>query len=564
MAARIRDLLAQTSWWQRILLLLAIAAPVFLAGMFSLHQRAEVIASTQERAQRSVVALEQHAASVLDAHSLILRQLLRITLSRFSEGVPQVGTVGVTDGKGNMITNSLGAKADRLSVDHRDYFVAHEKDPLVGMFVSEAFTGQASLQRLFALSIRRTLPNGEFGGVVFTTVPLKHFTTFWKGFTPQGGHLIPMVRPDGVVIARYPRADSPPRLDPHGPFISHLTSSRIGLYTAVSLVDGIERINAYSQIKDYPLYISFSVETQAVLKTWRNEVLGVSAIAALMASLLVALWVVAVRQSQAQRLSADRWEALARALQEQTWRRQEAEESMRDGAKRLTFGEQLIGIVSHDLRNPLHTISVCAEVISLRDALGPQDAQSLQRIRNASQRAVRLIRDLLDFTQARLVGSIPVHALPMDFHELLQSVLAEVDAGHPDRVECLLHADKPQGEWDPDRLAQVVENLVLNALKYGAQDGIVRVRTSSDETWFMLEVNNDGALIPADKMAVIFEPLQRDTDASQPNLDRSIGMGLFIVKHIVDAHGGSISVDSVVGRGTTFTVRLPKKSSNNG
>ncbi len=470
-----------------------------------------------------------------------------------------MASIGVTDTNGNLLANSFETRSDRASVADRDFFAAHKRGAPVGLFVSEAFTGRASGDRMFALSVRRTLPSGEFGGVIFTTVPLEHFMAFWRGFTPSGGHLIPMVRPDGALIVRYPRTDSPQHLDPKGPFITHLSRSRKGVYTAVSQVDGIERINAYSQVKEYPLFISFSVETGTVLQAWRNQVIGVSLLAVLVAGLLVALWVTAVRQSRAQRQAAQRWESAARALQDEITLRQGAEESVRAGVKRVSFSEQLIGIVSHDLRNPLNTISLTAAVMASRDSLGPQDAQFLQRIQNACQRAARLIADLLDFTQARLGGRIPVHARPMNFHELLATVLTELEAGHPDRIECSAEAADPQGEWDPDRLAQVVENLVVNALKYGTPGGMVRVKTWSDENALTFAVHNDGAPIAPANAAVIFEPLQRAGHPRQANPDRSIGMGLFIVKHIVEAHGGNTSVESTAEHGTTFTVRLPRR-----
>ena len=367
-----------------------------------------------------------------------------------------------------------------------------------------------------------------------------------------------MVRPDGALIVRYPRTDSPQHLDPRGPFVSHLTRSPRGLYTAVSQVDGVERINAYSQVKNYPLFISFSVETGMVLQRWRTQVLVVTLMAAIVASLLAALWLAAVRNSFVQRQSAVRWEAAARALQNEIALRREAEESARLGARRASFGDQLIGIVSHDLRNPLNTIALTAAVMARRGALAAQDAQLVQRIQNAAQKAGDLIRDLLDFTQARLGRRIPVQLRRTNLHEVLQSVVAELDAAHPDRVACQLEAEEPWGELDPARLAQVVENLVLNALKYGVPGGTVRIATASDAASLMLQVHNDGRPIPPEKIPVLFEPLQRGADESQSNPDRSIGMGLYIVKHLVDAHGGTLSVESTAAQGTTFSVRLPR------
>lgn len=567
-------MLRQTSWRQRVLLALALIVPFAFAALFAVHQRAQVIATAHDDGRRSVLALEHHAANVIDAHSLILRQLnilvhgrsweqirgdtlLRTMLSEFSRDLTQVSTIGITDADGSVITNTADIGADARSIADRDYFKAHQHGP-AGIFVSEAFTGRPSGQRQFAISIRRTSPSGEFAGVIFTAVPLDHFVNFWQGFTPSGGHLIPMVRPDGALIVRYPHTDSPQHLDPQGPFISNLTRSPRGVYTAVSLVDGIERINAYSQVKKYPLFISFSVETRTVLQSWRQQVIAAALIAAVMAGLLAALWLVAARQSHAQRASAARWQAAAQSLQDEIARRLQAEESVRRGAERVSFGEQLIGIVSHDLRNPLNTISLTAAVMARRETLGAQDAMFVQRIQNASQRAARLIGDLLDFTQARLGGRIPVKARPTNLHHLLQGVLAELEAAHPDRIVVALEANDPHGEWDPDRLSQVVENLVVNALKYGAAGGSVRVSTQSDDSSVILDVHNDGAPIPPEKAAAIFEPLQRAAHASQPNPDRSIGMGLFIVRHIVEAHGGSVGVASSVEGGTTFTVRLPR------
>jgi signal transduction histidine kinase len=141
---------------------------------------------------------------------------------------------------------------------------------------------------------------------------------------------------------------------------------------------------------------------------------------------------------------------------------------------------------------------------------------------------------------------------------VVRVVMEEVAAAFPRRHLEVRYKGDGQGEWDPDRLAQVVQNLVFNALKYGPADAAVRVDTQAAQGEVVLLVHNEGPPIPPEKLRILFEPLQRA--ASQTDkASRSIGLGLFIVKQIVSAHEGTVSVQSVEDGGTTFAVRLPRR-----
>ena len=226
-------------------------------------------------------------------------------------------------------------------------------------------------------------------------------------------------------------------------------------------------------------------------------------------------------------------------------------------AQRAEFEEQLIGIVSHDLRNPLNTILLASEVLRELDDLSEPAARTVARIQSAAEGATRLVRDLLDFTQARLGSGIHVEPRPTDWHTLVRATLEEQGAlsrGH--RFEVLQEGDG-QGEWDPDRLAQAVQNLVTNALKYSPEGSLIRVHTQVVPEEASLLIHNLGAPIPPEKLPVLFEPLQRAT-AQVDMATRSVGLGLYIVKQIVEAHHGSVEVRSTEAEGTTFTVRLPR------
>lgn len=233
-------------------------------------------------------------------------------------------------------------------------------------------------------------------------------------------------------------------------------------------------------------------------------------------------------------------------------KRQEAE-----ARRRAEFEQQLIGIVSHDLRNPLSAIQLGASVLARREDLNERSLRSVLRIQASAERAVRMTRDLLDFTQVRLGGGLPLHRRPVDLHELAQQVIEELRISNPER-ELRVDLDGDAfGEWDPDRVAQMLSNLVGNAIQYSPADSRVTVRVHGDAPRVLLCVHNEGPPIPGDAKERLFRPLQR-ARTSGANAGRSIGLGLFIVKHIVESHGGTIDVTSREGEGTTFIAWLPR------
>ncbi|HEX5753827.1 MAG TPA: PAS domain-containing protein [Archangium sp.] len=218
------------------------------------------------------------------------------------------------------------------------------------------------------------------------------------------------------------------------------------------------------------------------------------------------------------------------------------------------FRERLMGIVSHDLRSPLHGISLTTEQLLRHEDVSRTVLAGVQRIARSAERMARMITDLLDFTRARLGGGIPLQRRPCQLVDLVRATLEELEVQHPGRT-VLSHAPGPYtGEWDPDRLTQVVSNLVDNALQHGARDTPVEVRLGHEDATFVLTVHNQGPPIPEALLPHVFDPFRRANHPSRQGL----GLGLYIVQQLVLAHGGSITVSSQVDSGTTFTVRLPR------
>ncbi len=222
------------------------------------------------------------------------------------------------------------------------------------------------------------------------------------------------------------------------------------------------------------------------------------------------------------------------------------------------FERQILGIVSHDLRNPLSVIRISASMLLARAGLDERQSKSLTRIISASDRATRLIRDLLDFSQARLGGGIPVERKRMDLFELVRGVVEEHAASHPERELALEQEGEGVGEWDGDRLAQVLGNLVGNALQHGAPGTPVGVRCQGLPGEVLLEVRNEGEPIEPSVLPTLFEPFRRGRHAGSGA--GSVGLGLFITRQLVLAHGGGITVTSSPEGETRFTVRLPRRA----
>lgn len=229
-----------------------------------------------------------------------------------------------------------------------------------------------------------------------------------------------------------------------------------------------------------------------------------------------------------------------------------------DERKRLTsFREQFLGILGHDLRNPLNAIMIGADLLQ-RSSTSAKDRAVASRIKNSSRRMQAMVEQLLDLTRSRLGGGIPIHAKPMDLAELARQVVEEfVSANGSARVELDLTGDLI-GEWDPDRLGQVVSNLVANAIKYGVPSAPVEVTVQGTRDAVLLSVHNRGKPIPPELMEVLFEPYRTVPLGGNGHSD-GLGLGLFITSQIVLGHGGAMRVHTGE-EGTTFAVELPRSS----
>jgi signal transduction histidine kinase len=217
--------------------------------------------------------------------------------------------------------------------------------------------------------------------------------------------------------------------------------------------------------------------------------------------------------------------------------------------------DRSLGMLAHDLQAPLAAIILTATA-ELRHAGDADRHNAAARVLRCAQRMKRMTVDLLDFARERYGGRLPLHPEKVDLAGLAREAVTEVEESLPG-CDVRLEAEGDMlGEWDPARMAQVLVNLLCNAVHHGEPGAPVDIRLARQQDSVRIEVVNQGKLIPESEMPRLFQPFARgESSRSRPG---SVGLGLFIVSLIVTAHGGEVQAFNSPDAGTvTFSVRLP-------
>jgi signal transduction histidine kinase len=227
------------------------------------------------------------------------------------------------------------------------------------------------------------------------------------------------------------------------------------------------------------------------------------------------------------------------------------------------FREQLIGVIGHDLRNPLNTIQMGAHLLLQRTGLGEMETEVARKIAGSAALAARLIDQLLDLTRSRLGGGITIDPERVDMMSVCRQVIGETELTHPDRPLRVAVQGDLIGMWDRDRIYQVLSNLVGNAVQHGEPRSTIELRIEGSETEVLIEVASRGEPIPPEMLPFIFEAFRKGRTGHQSHL-QGLGLGLFIAQEIAHSHFGSIVATSSESEGTMFRLRLPRDRTAHG
>jgi signal transduction histidine kinase len=251
-------------------------------------------------------------------------------------------------------------------------------------------------------------------------------------------------------------------------------------------------------------------------------------------------------------------------LEELTRFNEAIDEAMADSVARYSAVVEraktlFLAALGHDLRTPLHAVLGAANTLLLSENETNRTVKTAALILRTGTRMSQMVADLIDFTRARLGDGVPLLRRPMDLGVTAQEVLEEIGAAYPVQTVRLAKSGNLRGSWDEGRMKQALSNLIENAVEHVTSNTPITVSVSEDTEQVVLTVHNYGPPIPESDRPRIFEPLVRVAETSSPAVSTHMGLGLYIVRQIVQAHAGTIAMESTESAGTTFTARLPRQ-----
>ena len=236
-------------------------------------------------------------------------------------------------------------------------------------------------------------------------------------------------------------------------------------------------------------------------------------------------------------------------------------ESARYYTRAIVYSKNVVaGILSHDIRDPLQAVTLSTQLLLHTANLTERQVSVAQGVLESADRIGVLVDNLLDVTRSRFGGGALIVCSPMDAGFVAQQAIEGLQAANPARAIELDTSGDLTCEWDKARIAQVFSNLLGNAIQHGFKDTPIWVSVKGTPDAIRIEISNDGPQIAPGRMDTIFDPLGRaDAAPGDKPARKNLGLGLFITREIVRAHGGNISVSSSEEDGTALAVLIPRR-----
>lgn len=502
-----------------------------------------------EYAKNLAHSFEEHTRALLDEVVTVLKAA-RYEFERhgdlsaveaFLKIIPMQGKIvdhiAIDDRDGDVVLLNGYPSFPRANVADRDYFVFQKNNRGDELFIGTPVVGRASGKMLFRISLPLRDPNGAFAGIVKAGVDPQGFSQFYDSVILGPNGVAALIGLDKIIRARSSGSAQAVGQSIAGSALwPALEKSPHGTFPQVSIVDGEPRVYAYRKVAGYPLVVAIGVaerDARAAARYLRDLTTLLASLATLVVfAVAVLLW---------------RQMTIARAL------------ATANQAK-----SQFLARMSHELRTPLNAVLGFSEII--RDQTFGRDAAAKYAeyagdIHVSGAYLLELINDILDLSKIE-AGRYDLAEEEVDVLGVAADCLAmvtEVARRGGVVLRNRLGSDIPRLRVDRRALRQILLNLLSNAVKFTPEGGEVAVLGYVDSTGdLVIVVRDTGVGIRADFLAQITEPFARDTALVRDKVEGS-GLGLAISDQLMKLHGGTLSIETLVGRGTAVNLRFPAR-----
>jgi two-component system NtrC family sensor kinase len=567
------------TWPLHLLLAASLAVPLLLLAIAAWQNLRLQQVQAEQRVMIDAGQLHEHALRALETYALVLAWIddrLRgldwdriehdEALHRFLsdiETLPQIGAVSIIDATGRIRATGRRFPAPPDDASKRDSFIA-QKQRDAGIFIGREKPDELTQNVDFDISRRRSTSDRNFDGVIVVSGRPEYFSDFFSTVSQDRKFSALLMRSDGLVLVRYPQLPRPLVFSSDRPVMKAIAAEPDrGRFQGRGEIDGIERLFAYRQIHGYPLYVIFGIPKRDILASWRANLIDYLLFAVPASLGLFCMTLFAVRQLQQQKVATWRWQTTAQRLQREMSRRTRAEAELHQAQKMEALG-QLTGSVAHDFNNLLTVLQGCLEMISGRqrdDKLQARVEMALTTV----ERGEKLTSQLLAFARRQ-----PLTAARLNVNEQfnrMAELLAQT-VGNEIRIASDLARDLWDVNADATQLELAVMNLAINARDAMPNGGVLTLRTFNAEIspeqnpkyglreagdFVGLELSDTGSGMAPEVAARAFEPF-----FTSKGPGKGTGLGLSIVYGFARQSGGSATIRSELGRGTTVTMLLPK------
>lgn len=447
--------------------------------------------------------------------------------------------LGVIDERGIYILSNL-PNHKQMDLSDREHFRVHIEKDTNQLFISKPVLGRASGKWSIQMTRRINKPDGSFGGVVVISVDPFYFSDFYSGVDLGKGSVVSLIGRDGIVRARRAGDDSKVGQNiSNGPLLPSVAERPTGSFHTTSVSDGITRLYSYRALTEYPLIVTVGVAEDVAMTEFRDRRRGYFMYAGATSVVVLLFGAIAVRL-------LDRQFRIAAALRES--------QIKAESANRMK--SEFLASMSHELRTPLNGIMGYAEL--LRETSDDENKEFAGVILESSHHLLDLVNSILDLAKIES-GKMELMLNPEPLRPLIDKAVRTHHASAAAKGLALKLTLAPALPdtfvCDATRVVQIVNNLLSNAIKF-TDHGQIEVRVAREASQLVIAVTDSGCGIPADMLPHVFERF-RQVDNFLTRRHQGTGLGLALVKELVELMGGEVSVSSVVEQGTVFVVRLP-------